>query len=55
MSHSGHYFAPPARGQVSENQVNKGAANIGKRIAIEKEKGSQSMAPPKEFYDFAEG
>lgn len=55
MGNGRHDFAASARRQVSQYHVNEGAANIGKRVAVEKEKRGAAMTSPQEFYDFSEG
>ncbi len=55
MRDRGHYFAATPGGQVSKNQIDDGSANVGERVAVEKQKRGPAMALPQEFYAFGEG
>jgi hypothetical protein len=54
MGHGGHNFPPAAGGQVGENEVNDGPADVSKSVAVEEEKWSAAVALPQEFYGFGE-
>jgi hypothetical protein len=52
---SRHHLAPASRGQVSKQRRRDLAADVGKRVAVEEEKGSAAMALLQESYRFPEG
>jgi hypothetical protein len=55
VSDGGHDFAPAAGDQVGKNEINDRPANVGKRVAVEKEERGAAMALPQKLYGFGEG
>jgi hypothetical protein len=54
VGHGGHDFPAAAGGQVGEDEVNNGPADVSKSVAVEEEKRSAAVAVPQEFYGFGE-
>jgi hypothetical protein len=55
MGNGGHDFAAAAGHQIRKDEINEGAAHVGKRVAVEEQERRAAMALPQEFYGFGEG
>jgi hypothetical protein len=55
MRDRGHDFAATSCGEFGKDEVNYRSPDIGKRVAVEKEKRGAAMALPQKLYRFVEG
>jgi len=54
MRDCGHHLPPASSGQVCENEVRDGPADIGKGVSVEEEERGAPVAGAEKFYGFVE-